>query len=458
MNRSKFVLTLAAACLFTSNASAQLRIVDYNTARGPRTGTDTVLQAISDEVINGFAKQIDVIALQEQTSSATTTLGIVNLLNGIYGAGTYDRATLDGATSGAGRPGLIYNTNTVSLIGQTAFGVVNTSAQARQTLRYQLRPTGYDSSADFYVYSNHYKASTGATNEARRQIEAAALRADLDALGQGTHAILAGDYNIQSSSEQMYQTLTAAGDGQALDPINMPGIWHNNAFMPELFTQSPVAVARFPGQITGGMDDRFDFQLTTGEFLDNEGLSYISGSYHAFGNNGTLSSCCNAEITSGTGASPAVLDALANASDHIPVVADYQLPAVSSASVSAIPLTVQLGSVQSALVSVANAASVISLLGADELDYTVSVTGDLAGFFSDLDAPLGGGNSHSISLDTSTLGLKSGTITVASSSQSVANPLLTFPVSFEVVAIPEPATLAMSLFGCIALVATRRRR
>ena len=34
------------------------------------------------------------------------------------------------------------------------------------------------------------------------------------------------------------------------------------------------------------MDDRFDFQLVSGEFLDGQGLNYIGNSYHSFGNNG----------------------------------------------------------------------------------------------------------------------------------------------------------------------------
>jgi len=152
-------LVFLGVCLVTliarHEAVAQLRIVDYNTTAGPRAGFDVVVEAIGSELVGGIAKPIDVLAVQEQSSSATTTQGIVDLLNGIYGAGVYGRATLDGGTNGAGRPGLVYNTTTVELIEQIAFGTLSTSAQARQTLRYRLRPVGYEASADFYVYSNH---------------------------------------------------------------------------------------------------------------------------------------------------------------------------------------------------------------------------------------------------------------------------------------------------------------
>jgi hypothetical protein len=72
------------------------------------------------------------------------------------------------------------------------------------------------------------------------------------------------------------------------------------------------------------MDDRFDIQFVSGEFLDGKGLEYASGSYHVFGNNGTHT--LNNSISTGSGASPTVLTALEDASDHLPIVADYRIP------------------------------------------------------------------------------------------------------------------------------------
>jgi hypothetical protein len=65
--------------------------------------------------------------------------------------------------------------------------------------------------------------------------------------------------------------------------------------------------------VGGGIDDRFDFQLVTGEFLDGEGLDYLGGSYHTFGNDGTHN--LNGDISSGSGASPSILAALETASN-----------------------------------------------------------------------------------------------------------------------------------------------
>jgi hypothetical protein len=72
------------------------------------------------------------------------------------------------------------------------------------------------------------------------------------------------------------------------------------------------------------MDDRFDIIFVSDEFLDSNGIEYISNSYRVFGNNGTHT--LNDSISTGTGASPAVLTALEDASDHLPIIADVNIP------------------------------------------------------------------------------------------------------------------------------------
>ncbi len=444
------LLTAGMVCsLFwfaTANvAMAQLRIVTYNTANGsftgnntlPRTGMDTVLQAIADEVTGGFAKTIDALILQEQASTSSTTQAFVNLLNGIYGAGTYARSTVvNGPSFSSIHQSLVYNTTTLDLISQQAFGSTGGSNAARQPARFQLRPDGYDASADFYIYDHHFKAgaenssSGSTTNGVRRNNEAIVTRANADALGQGASIIYAGDFNIRSSNEDMYQTLLSAGNGQAFDPINRPGNWNNSGSFASIHTQSPHDGS--DGLVGGGIDDRFDFQLVSGELLDNEGLSYIPNSYHTFGNNGTtFNSAVNAPGNTYP-LSNSQLDALAHVSDHLPVVADYQVPAILSAQLASIPPTVPLGATFNVDVLVENVANVISSLGADELDYTISVSGDLSGSATGTDFALGGFNSHPITLDTSVAGLRSGIVTVSSSSQGAANALVNIPVNYLV--------------------------
>lgn len=443
-------------------ASAQLRIVDYNTAGDARAGMNTVLAALGAESVNGVSKAPDVFALQEQDSSASTTQDLVNLLNGIYGAGTYARATMDGGTSGAGRPGLIYNVQTVQLVATTTASTVSTAGAARQTMRYELRPVGYDETADFYVYVSHYKASSGGSNAARRNAEALQVRANADALGEGAHILYAGDFNIYNSSEAMWGTLTGAGAGQAFDPINRVGSWSNNAAFKDVHTQSPATTSRYGGQVTGGMDDRFDYQLVSNEFLDGEGLSYLEGSYHAFGNTGTHT--FNGDITSGSAAAlqarlpgysaaqaSAVLEALAAVSDHLPVVAQYQLPAKMKVDVGAVPERILIGASAEVGVTITNVAPVVTTLGADELDYVVSAEGALAGGGTGQVLALTPGDRASLRLASDTLGVHEGSIEVHSDSPQAADRDFSTSVTFSVVDHAQPAFASQPDFSTLAL-------
>jgi hypothetical protein len=444
---------------------AQLRIVTYNTTGAPRSGMDVILKSIGEELRNGIAKPIDVLLLDEQTlpgggaganNPSPSTQQFVTLLNDIYSSTpgiTYAMSNRTG--TGDTTQTIVYRTQTIQSI-QAADGIAISSSGPRQTLRFRVRPVGYSTSAaDLYLYASHYKASLDTTppgaNANKRLSEATAIRANSDALGEGASAIYAGDHNFyfSDSQEPAWGKLVSAGAGQANDPLNRVGNWHNNGSFADVHTQSPCATNCT--LVNGGMDDRFDFQLVTGELLDGEGLSYIgptsagmSGlvhSYHAFGNNGTT---FNKDInsTSNTVTFPGVtsytksqiLNALWGASDHLPVVADYQVPAIMQAVAGSIPSSIDLGSMAELSVTVSNAASVVAAIGADDLDYSLTTSGAVTGsFLNQTDPALGGDNVHLVSLDTSSIGMKSGTISIMSPSQGVENGTIDVPVNFLVV-------------------------
>jgi len=316
-------------------AVGDLRLVTYNVAATdgtPSTELGTVLSAIGSEIVAGQSRQIDILALQEVATQATTTASIVSQLNAVYGANAYASGSLNGRTTNTfaigDTVGLIYNVQTVQLVNELAIGTVSSTGQPRQTIRYQLRPLGVSPVTDFYVYNSHFKSSNTTADEARRQVEAIAVRANADALPQGTHIIYAGDFNVYSSSEDPFQTLLAAGNGQAFDPVNRLGSWSNNASFLNVFTQAPAVNP--PGALVGGgLDDRFDFQLQSGEWTDGASLEYVPNSYHTFGNNGSVP--INSDINAASSTALAgltnrltVLNLLASVTDHLPVVADFR--------------------------------------------------------------------------------------------------------------------------------------
>jgi hypothetical protein len=444
------VVIVFASLGWSASATAQFRIVNYNVnnsdpaAFGPRAGMDAVFRGMNASAKGGFARAIDVLILEEAESVATTGTAYAALLNTVTAGTSYLRSTVDAGSTGSGRPIAIYNSSSVSLIAEKKIGSTSGAAsQPRQTMRYQFRPIGYDATADFYVYASHYKASTGAANEAERNVEARAIRVDADAIGQGASIIYAGDLNFYTSSESGFQTLTGTGNGQAFDPISRVGSWSGSTTYKDVHTQSPATTAVFNGQVTGGMDDRFDFQLITDEVRDGGGFDYIAGSYWAFGN--TATHAINQAISTGSAATLAaripgytttqaqtVLTSLTQVTDHLPVLADYQLPAKMTATLAALPARVIRGGTVSATLTVANSAPVAVAAGADQLDYAYTAAGAVAASGTGSDAALGASNIHMITLSTTSVGLRSGTVGVIASSPQTMSPTFSGTISTSI--------------------------
>tara|TARA_R110002049_G_scaffold185580_3_gene353830 strand:+ start:66431 stop:69196 length:2766 start_codon:yes stop_codon:yes gene_type:complete len=301
-----------------------VRVVNWNTLDRPNNQTQinqftTILSAIGSENVGGTARPIDLLALQE--TSPQRANNVEAILDGLY-ADDYESVTI-----GGGAPdeyvGFVYNTNVLELLATSSVS----GSFTHEPMRGLFRPVGTSGDADFYAYSIHLKAGNSNSDEDKRTIETAALRNNADSLGNGAQVMFMGDFNMRSSNETAFDSFVAAGNAQLFDPINRLGNWYNNFSFRDIHTQNPQNNA------SGGfMDDRFDLQLLSGEFFDGQGIDYTSGSYRAFGNNGTHN--LNGPITSGSGASPAVLSALALASDHLPVVADYEFTAGISLAVN----------------------------------------------------------------------------------------------------------------------------
>ena len=442
--------------------SAQLRIATYNTLDNPTDTTDdgrltAIMGAIGTTPVNGITKRVDVLALQEQTISppSTNTVGrTAAVLNALYGVSSYKPIVVG---FGSDQLAFVYDESTVEALAMNDFDVgTRIGAWA------QLRPVGYTSpEAVFNVYSVHLKASSGDTDKNIRESEAVNIRAHAAGLGDGANLIYMGDFNIGASTDadDAYDELMVAGVNQPVDPTGLV-LWPNSsAAVSRQLTQSTRTSQLGDGGATSGIDDRFDLQFVTAPLMDGEGLSYIgptvpgmSGlahSHRAFGNDGTSYNIAITSPSTGRSQPANVLQALHDFSDHLPVVADYQVPAVLETSLGTNPLTLDLGEVFNLQLTVRNAANVVAAIGADELDYSIraqDVDGALLNFSvsSQQDLALGGGNLHQILLDTSTPGMKSDVIEIASGSQGVqflncsqcvlAADHLEIPISYEVLA------------------------
>ena len=173
----------------------------------------------------------------------------------------------------------------------------------------------------------HLKASSGSENEVLRLQMINDLENYLDTLPANSNVILAGDFNMYTSSETGFVELTNPSNNITFtDPANRLGSWHTNATFIDVFTQS-TRTATGLGGATGGFDDRFDFILTSENMISNTDLYYVNNSYKVFGNNNNPS-CFNQEINStncdGSDFSFSIRNALYNFSDHLPVTIELQ--------------------------------------------------------------------------------------------------------------------------------------
>ena len=144
--------------------------------------------------------------------------------------------------------------------------------------------TGFnDPFVDFYVYSGHLKAGTGESNEDDRLFGAENIKENIEEISGDPHVIVCGDFNFYSNTEPAYQALLNYGTDQIVDPLGS-GSWSggDNA---SKHTQSPRVISD-DGLASGGMDDRFDFQVHTTNMSGSRGLKIIAGSMRAVGNDG----------------------------------------------------------------------------------------------------------------------------------------------------------------------------
>ncbi len=442
MARCVFVIPGLLALSLAGVASAQLRVATWNLteyASGEEYRSPAFQTAIFGEY-QGRSMKPDVIVVQEIESSGPTTF--LNLLNSAAGSpGDYAMAPfVDGNDSDSA---CFYRTSKLDLIATVTAvtGAQGSTNPVRNVMSYKLRTKGFTSdAAGFYLLSCHLKASEGSDNVARRFLEADRIRTYLETLPAGSNFMLAGDFNLYSTSEAGWIELIgsqANNNGRLFDPIHREtGSWRTSSAA-AIQTQSPDAGS-------GGMDDRFDFILISDAMRGVDAISYVGNPNVAFGNawndpnhsyrvwgNDATSFNQGIKVSTNTMVGPAIAQALVNSyagtnsPPHLPVLLDVQVPARVGVSTAAVDFgVVPIGGVAEQTITIENTTSVALFSkaedgsGIDTLNYTLSAS---AGFMTPAGPfiePAGddgsGGNTHAITMDTSTAGVFDGTLTISS--------------------------------------------
>ncbi|MDZ4754719.1 MAG: hypothetical protein SGJ11_09505 [Phycisphaerae bacterium] len=435
-NRITALAAGVVAVALAAPALGQLRIVNYNTAgnQGDPNALIAVFTAIAADDKPGFAVAPHIVVFQEVPSSKINELeGLLDVaVAGIdYTRGTY---TSSGAEdSAAGAQAVFYRSDMVTEL--VAGHIDLDTGGGRKTDRWQFQLLGYSSPhAKFYIYGSHLKASPGGANESERLAGAQTIRANSDSLGAGTHIIYCGDFNLYDNGEPAYIEFLSRGNGQAFDPLGT-GSWAGS-FNAIKHSQSPRDITA-DGLVGGGLDDRFDFQISTAEFQDGSGLSLIGGTYRSLGNDGQH---YNTGINVGNNfyypgqlaRSNALADVLFDASDHIPVIADYQIPAVLSAAMPSSFGKVMQDHPFTVAVTAQNIAAGL-VVGIDVLDVQINGTGALTGVVTTSAAFAPALTQVPLAVNTANVGFISGGATVSALSQGAQNSLFLLSTGGQIV-------------------------
>ena len=366
-----FFTAVVAVCGVSTQAFSQIRVMCYNTAQfnGEPDAMAQVLAKASLDDSHGFAAPVSIFLFQEVEEDE------LSILEKVVGP-EYTRATFtDQNDSSWGGAQAMFYLSTQFIEHTPSHRDIYTYA-SRHADRWGLDVIGYNER--LYVYSMHLKASTGSTNQETRRAGAENVRDDIMTLPSDAKFIVAGDMNFYTPTEPGYQWFIAEGEGQVFDPLGN-GAWSSGTHAIK-HTQSPLATQN-GGLIGGGLDDRFDFQFVSESLIDGGGFEIIEGTYRSFGNDGqhyndAINDGNNYYFPNDTPRGNELADNLVEASDHIPVIVDYMVPAKLDWSVVG-GGRVLVDADASLVIDIANVAPVTVSEGADTLDVAVNVNGDL---------------------------------------------------------------------------------
>ena len=317
---TKFLIGFAY--LYSSAVFADVRVVSYNThyCSADMEAMDTVIDSASLDDSHGDAIPVSIFMFQEVKAGAQKTL------HGLVGE-TYSMGTYTNAGESGGAQAMFY-ASTQFIENTDGHEDISTGA-TRNADRWHLQGIGDMDGVDLWVYSAHLKASTGSENKTQREAGAKAILEDIATLPKDANVIVAGDMNFYNVKEPGYVLFTKT----LIDPLGT-NEWSGDDDALK-HTQSPRKI-RKGGLASGGLDDRFDFQFISASLDDDKGLEIIEGSYHALGNDGqhydrAINDGDCSFFEDDAERSNSLAQALHDASDHIPVIVDFEVVEIESA-------------------------------------------------------------------------------------------------------------------------------
>lgn len=393
-----------------------IKIADYNILNYDGVGScDTDREPSLRTVLSAI--DADIVCVQEVVGAAAgANAFLTNVLNDASGPGGY---TLAPFINGPDTDNALYFRS--GIIVETSLNISTQPTGIRDWSYHRIRLEGYDvgtEEAKLHIFIGHLKAGSTDPNPAIREFEADKYRDWAESnLPDGANVLCIGDFNLESSSEgawTMFTETRATNKGQLQDPVNQVGTWSNSPGFALVHTQAPQLAQTLPcstcGYAGGGMDDRFDFILTSATLHNGIHMIYTPGTYRTFGNDGNhYNTAINALPVIPEG--QVVADALACASDHMPVVLELTAPALLDASTFLLFGSFYVGAVAEQTLEVENIAPV----PAQVMLYNFTIPSGFSGPTGSYIALAGNGpTQHTITMSTDTAGTKNANLMVNS--------------------------------------------
>ncbi len=312
-------------CLFCLNSFSQetFKVMFYNLLNFPLQEPASRIQHL-DFILNDYQPDLFMVCELNNVDGATSILATMKNINPNY---TMANFILNTSDDGFGNQNdlqnlIFYDSSKFVLESQdqvtTIYRDFNGYSLKLNTLEQSTNPLFLE------VFVCHLKATDDDENLRLQMVNdlQSYLSNPSNNFDSSSFVLLAGDFNVYSSSEPAFQELLDNTNTITfVDPINRIGSWHTNINYLDVFTQSTRTTTSLGGA-SGGFDDRFDFIMTSENMLSNTELYYVNGSYQVYGNNNNPS-CFNQAINSsscsGSEFSVNQRNALYNFSDHLPV-------------------------------------------------------------------------------------------------------------------------------------------
>ena len=429
------VFGVAAVVATTSLAHAQIRVVNWNLAqwRGDATAIASVIEFLDQDDHAGFAHPVSVFTVQE--ANTETYQSLLGMLGPEWSAATYTNTNEDNY---GGAQACFYHAATLTE-DPSAHDDTYTEA-GRRADRWRFTVNGFDDPpVSFYVYSAHLKASNNSSAELDRETGAIRIVENMQELPAGSRIIVTGDMNFYDNAELGYVVFLAGG---LQDPLGT-GSWAGGSNTLK-HTQSPRTI-QAGGLASGGLDDRFDFQLGTESMYGTGGLTLISGTYRSIGNDGNhyniaINDGTNSFWPSDISGSNELANALHDASDHLPLAADYRMPAILDANFGGCEVgSVLVGYPLTCTLDLANTGSNAVPGGTADLNWSFDASGVLGGNAGSGSLAAGDASQHELEVDTSAAGVFDDELSVTSTDDLTQHAPATLSVSGQVLRHANPS-------------------